>query len=247
MSFEREAAHYDAARGGEERGAAFARDLHPLFSQSGPVLEVGVGTGVVALGLQSLGRPVVGIDIAPAMAARARARIGQRVALADATVLPLADASVADAYSVWVLHLVDIPAVIGEVLRVLVPGGRYVVSGGNDRRVATDIAQVESALFERLRDGPPPDEPGRVIEAGERVGFALVERARGVPQEFEQSPNGRADHIARRGSSILFDVDNTTWNDVVEPAIAAMRALPEPDRPRKATVSPLILVFEKRR
>ena len=51
------AEHYDASRGGEQRGADFASELDArLPNGTGPVLEVGVGTGVVALGLAYLGR-----------------------------------------------------------------------------------------------------------------------------------------------------------------------------------------------
>ena len=71
------AGFYDATRGGESRGDAFAAELDGRLPPGvGPILEVGVGTGVVALGLRRRGRGVIGVDIAAAMLARARARLG---------------------------------------------------------------------------------------------------------------------------------------------------------------------------
>ena len=99
------AEHYDASRGGEQRGADFASELDArLPNGTGPVLEVGVGTGVVALGLARLGRSVIGVDVAAAMLLRARARLGGVLVRGDARRLPMGDASVQHAVSVWVVH-----------------------------------------------------------------------------------------------------------------------------------------------
>src|ERR1700683_1981702 len=58
--FDQLAEHYDETRGGETRGEEYAADIHAyLPSGDGPILEIGVGTGVVALGLRRLGRTVV--------------------------------------------------------------------------------------------------------------------------------------------------------------------------------------------
>jgi SAM-dependent methyltransferase len=76
-----------------------------------------------------LGFTVVGVDLSPAMAQRARRRLGPVVAVADAAQLPVADAAIQQAVSVWLLHLVaDRAAVLAEVARALRPGGRYLVS-----------------------------------------------------------------------------------------------------------------------
>ena len=68
--------NYDATRGGEGRGDEYAADIDGLIPPGeAPILEVGVGTGVVALGLVRRGRPVWGLDISAPMLARARARL----------------------------------------------------------------------------------------------------------------------------------------------------------------------------
>ncbi len=47
---------------------------------SGPVLEIGVGTGRVAVAMARAGVDVVGIDVSPSMLQRARRRVeGQRL------------------------------------------------------------------------------------------------------------------------------------------------------------------------
>ena len=51
--FDAIAEHYDETRGGERRGQEYADDIDAhLPAGDGPILEIGVGTGVVALGLR---------------------------------------------------------------------------------------------------------------------------------------------------------------------------------------------------
>ncbi|HEX6131311.1 MAG TPA: class I SAM-dependent methyltransferase [Actinomycetota bacterium] len=109
----------------------------------GPMLEVGVGTGALALPLAARGVPVVGVDLAPAMLALLRAKPGGdrvAVAVADATRLPFDDGAFAGAYARWVLHL--IPAwrdVVDELCRVVRPGGVVLIEPGGYRRDRLEI------------------------------------------------------------------------------------------------------------
>src|SRR5687768_8365818 len=114
VSFDRIADRYDETRGGDKRGRELSGEV-ARWLVPGPALEVGVGTGLVAAGLTARGVPVTGVDLSPAMLARARARLGATVAVGDAMALPVASGSVANVYFVWVLHLVgDVPATIAE-------------------------------------------------------------------------------------------------------------------------------------
>lgn len=74
MSFgEDVAARYDdAPRGDEPAAVAFLEQL----AGEGPVLELAIGTGRIALPLAARGLPVHGIDLSPAMIARLRAKPG---------------------------------------------------------------------------------------------------------------------------------------------------------------------------
>src|SRR5689334_11954047 len=93
LSFDRVADQYDESRGGTARGERMAADLAPWFAP-GAVLEVGVGTGIVAGGLRKHGVPVLGVDLSAEMLRRAVDRLGPVVARADATALPVASGSI---------------------------------------------------------------------------------------------------------------------------------------------------------
>jgi hypothetical protein len=62
IRFDDVADRFDETRGGESRGDDIAAELYAwLPVPASPVLEVGVGTGVVALGLRRRGCSVVGV------------------------------------------------------------------------------------------------------------------------------------------------------------------------------------------
>jgi ubiquinone/menaquinone biosynthesis C-methylase UbiE len=101
---------YDATRGGEQRGDEYAADIDALLPPTdGVILEIGVGTGVVALGLKRRGRRVIGVDLSQAMILRAFRRLGPTVARSDALQMSVATASIDHAVSVWVVHSVKDP------------------------------------------------------------------------------------------------------------------------------------------
>lgn len=105
--------------------AAIAEWTERLDAVDGVVLDVPVGTGQY---LGFLRAPKVGLDLAPGMLERARAR-HPRVALvrADAFRLPFPDASVGGVFSALGLHLFPRPGTaVVEFARVLRPGGRLV-------------------------------------------------------------------------------------------------------------------------
>jgi ubiquinone/menaquinone biosynthesis C-methylase UbiE len=93
VSFDRAAEYYDATRGlppaiREQPADVLVAEL----SGRGTCLEIGVGTGRIALPLHERGAQLVGADIAPAMLARLAENGGGRspvpLMLADATHFP---------------------------------------------------------------------------------------------------------------------------------------------------------------
>ncbi len=88
------------------------------------VLEIGCGTGMILKEIAPFARKAVGLDISPGMLAQAHAR-GLSVVVGSATDLPFSDESFDTIYSFKVLsHVEDIRKAMGEVARVLRPGGR---------------------------------------------------------------------------------------------------------------------------
>ena len=126
---------YDAGRtlSGEtvERWMAAAR-AH-VDGGAGPLLDLGAGTGRFSAALaRALGTPVVGVEPASAMRARARAASAGSVSLVGgrAERLPFGPARFGAVWASQVLHHVaDLAACTGELRRVVVPGGRVLVRG----------------------------------------------------------------------------------------------------------------------
>lgn len=112
------------------------------------VLELGCGTGAVALGMAARARAVISVDQSPEMLARLRVASASRglrnvdAVLGDLRSIPLPDASVDVAVSCYALHHLsndDKDLVLAEIRRALRPGGRLVIvdmmlSIGLDRR-----------------------------------------------------------------------------------------------------------------
>jgi SAM-dependent methyltransferase len=93
-------------------------------------VDVACGEGRVARALRKRGHHVVGVEGSPALAAAARdADPDFEVHVGDAADLPLDDSSADLAVSsLALMNLDDMPAAVGEVARVLRPGGRFVFS-----------------------------------------------------------------------------------------------------------------------
>jgi SAM-dependent methyltransferase len=134
VSFDRIAALYDSTRVTDEQTLRGVVDLleREVATGSGAVLEIGVGTGALAVPLSARGVHVVGIDLSDAMMGHVAGKGGGvSLAAADATRLPFGDRTFAGSYARWVLHL--IPAwrsAVAELCRVTQPGGVIAVEPG---------------------------------------------------------------------------------------------------------------------
>ncbi len=110
--------------------ARWNRAIAALPFRRGKVADVGCAFGFATLLLARKGYQTVGIDSSPHYIAWARGRHPQgEYLLCSAEALPLADASFDGVLLLDVLeHVVDQTAVIGEVRRVLKPGGTLILS-----------------------------------------------------------------------------------------------------------------------
>lgn len=160
-SFDRVAHCYDETRGlppAAER--AIAEALAAIIREAAPsprVLEVGIGTGRIAVPLAAAGLRVTGIDISPKMLAVLREkRADVDVMLAEAAHPPLRDASFDALLFVHILHLVpDALATLRATLPLVRPGGVVVHAGDQGhvalraqaedliRRAAAEIAHID--------------------------------------------------------------------------------------------------------
>lgn len=156
VSFDRAARFYDATRGYAPGSAEQIRDGIVRYTGATTdthFLELGVGTGRIALPFIQAGYNYTGVDLSEAMMDELRAKLAAdphaatyRATLqrADVTALPFADASFDVVLAVHVLHLVsDRMQTIREARRVLKPGG----------------------VFLAAYDGPDADEHGQAIPA----------------------------------------------------------------------------------
>jgi SAM-dependent methyltransferase len=134
IRFDRAVEYYDRTRAlppGVER--AMVEAVSAELRGRGPVLEIGAGTGRIGLPLRAAGVDVFGLDLSLPMLRRLveKAAGAAPVVQGDATRLPFRDGSFGAAFAVHVLHL--IPAwreAVGELVRVVRPGGTILVSQG---------------------------------------------------------------------------------------------------------------------
>src|SRR5262245_8586824 len=242
--FDRIANDYDETGGGESRARTVAVRLAERLPRRRPILEVGVGTGIVARAVSDHGFEVVGVDLSMPMLRKAHERLGARVANADALRLPIASGSTPAAYAVWVLHLVaDVPTALAEIARVLAPGGTLLVVPSTPLDSGADVTELSRSLIDRLR--VPLDRPQRLAELAAPSGLDLVVDEVVTGEPYAVTPNGNADRIERRVFSALWDVDDGTWESTVVPVIVALRALPDPDRPRRIRNAYPLLTFRR--
>jgi SAM-dependent methyltransferase len=155
--FTRQAVPFSTAPGIKDEEA-----LALLVTESGAgaddtVLDVACGPGLVVTAFARVVRHATGIDITPAMLARAgelareRDLTNVRWDHGDVTPLPYADGSFSIVSSRFAFHhFLDPAAVLAEMRRVCVPGGRIVVA---DLLASPDPKKAEALhRMEMLRD-----------------------------------------------------------------------------------------------
>jgi SAM-dependent methyltransferase len=167
VSFDRAAEYYDATRVTDPE--ALRRSINLLereLSGRGRILELGVGTGALAVPLHDRGLPLAAVDLSEPMLRKLVEKSGGAppfpLLQADATSLPFADGVFGGAYLRWVLHL--IPAwrdAVAELVRVTVPGGRFVIEPGGYQgawrelwlRFVDELGPDAEAVGLDMRDG----------------------------------------------------------------------------------------------
>jgi [ribosomal protein S5]-alanine N-acetyltransferase len=147
-AYDRLAADYGRADARDFTAAA-RREFTEGLPPGAVILDLGCGPGRDAAPFGAAGFRVVGIDLSEAMARRALTS-GASIVVGDARRIPLATSS-ADA--VWasasLLHLpkAETPRALGEIVRVLAPGGRVFVTVKEGRDQAWRVTEGEPRFF----------------------------------------------------------------------------------------------------
>jgi SAM-dependent methyltransferase len=221
LSFDRAADYYDRTRAlSPATMSAIVALLSEELRDRDRTLEVGVGTGRIALPLADTGIRLAGVDLSMPMMARLVHKAGGRppfpLAVADATVLPFADAAFGAAFVVHVLHL--IPRwrdAVREMARVCVPGGVLLMDLGGWHGASHEINErfFESVgLRPKRHRGLGEDEWDQLDELLAETGG----RARPLPEivdERRTTPNEVIDGLASGLFSQTWSVPEETLRE----------------------------------
>ncbi|WP_020575662.1 class I SAM-dependent methyltransferase [Actinopolymorpha alba] len=242
LDYDKEVGRYDETRGGLPRAEAAAEAIASLLPPGAhTVLDVAGGTGLVASRLAERGHTVCVCDRSVGMLSVAADRIPGCAVGGDATRLPVADGRVGVVTLVWLLHLLpDAAPVIEECARVLRPGGILVTTIDKNASYAADD-DVERVLATYGAPGsrpPASDARARIERLAGRWGLTAYSEGRFVGHGQGLSPTAVADAIEARSLGRRVDLTRTSE------LIGELRALPDPDRPRRPPTYAL-LAFRK--
>jgi SAM-dependent methyltransferase len=152
ISFDRAADIYDETRGfppGEESPSVALLATAGRLTQVSRILEIGIGTGRIALPLAPYVGALFGLDISAQMMGRLRGKPGGdqiRLVEGDAMHLPFPAHAFDAVVAVHVLHLVpDYIQVLKEAARTLRPGGTLLL-GWNERAFRYRLEEVWRAV-----------------------------------------------------------------------------------------------------
>ena len=171
VNFDRAAEFYDSTRDvGDAAITDTIEHLATSLAGRGRVLEIGVGTGMLALPLAARGLDVDGIDVSTAMLAKLRQKASAdgrvRVVEADARRLPFRDGTFGGAYLRHVFHLIPTwELAVAELCRVVGDGVILVDAGRRTPAFAELWRSMSPAL------GPEAEPPGH--EAGRKRSASL--------------------------------------------------------------------------
>ena len=190
VRFDRAVEYYDRTRAMSDEATRLQTAL--LVEElrgRGRCLEIGVGTGIVALPLAAAGIPLVGLDLSRPMLSRLVEKAGGGLpfplVVGDATDLPFPDGRFGAALVRHVLHLIPgWERAVEELVRVVGRGGTVLVATGDipiawrevTARFVSDVGRESFARGLDLREVGRLDEAFAAHGAGPRALPAIPER-----------------------------------------------------------------------
>lgn len=237
VAFDRAADYYDATRGYppgvETQVAAFIAQSAALKGTE-RALEIGVGTGRIAVPLAAHLGAYYGVDLAIPMMQKLRQKdTAQRVRVAQADIqhLPFAQHSFDLAVAVHILHLIPDPArAVHELSRALKPGG-YVLHCGDERdeSALSPLRDAWNAVIER--HGQQQERWKTALDIFSELGwddggaFTMQYTRPGTAEEFTE-------RYRKRVFSHSWLVSDAVWQEGVAAVEAALAThFPDPHAP----------------
>lgn len=213
VAFDQAVEYYDRTRAiPADALRATIDQLANALAGRGRCLEIGVGTGILALELHERGVPMAGVDLSAPMLAKLIEKSGGRrpfpVVVGDARALPFADRAFGAAYARWVFHLVPgWQAAVGELARVVAPGGTVLVNLGDFH----DTWQLVDRFMKAAGDAPfavglDPRRPDQLDDAFARYG-ASVRVLDPIPSRDDTTVGEFLDEMERGQHSWTWRVD----------------------------------------
>lgn len=243
VAFDRAADYYDATRGYppgvDTQVAAFIAQSAALNGTE-RALEIGVGTGRIAVPLAPHVGAYYGVDLAIPMMQKLREKDSRqrvKVTQGDIQQLPFAPQSFDLAVAVHILHLIPDPAkAVNELSRVLKPGG-FVLHCGDDRDESA-LSVLYNAWLEVIqRHGQSQQRWKTALEIFSEMGwrdgghFIMDYTRPATADEF-------ADRYRKRVFSHSWLVSDDVWREGVAAVEAALVThFPDPHAPLDIPVS----------
>jgi SAM-dependent methyltransferase len=203
-SYDSVARTYAAHLASELSGKPLDRHLLNRFAEEvrgrGLVADLGCGPGHVARYLHDQDVTMIGIDLSPQMIEEAR-RLNPELEfkVGDMRKLSLLDASFVGVIAFYsIVHLApdELPAIMAELRRVLMPGGLILVAF----HIGRDVVHVDELFGEPVNLDFRFYVPADVIDALRATGLVVIEQVEREPYPGAEFPSRRCYLLARAAS-----------------------------------------------
>lgn len=235
--FDQAAGYYDETRGfppGIDHEMARFLAAEAGLKSAHRVVEIGVGTGRIALPVAKYVSLLVGVDLSTEMMQRLLEKHQQpeyaggtiRVVQGDVMRLPLASAVFDAAIATHIFHLIPSPeAAAAEVARVLKSGGLMLnCRNRHQERTFEPMLDAWDAAVQEKASRQISGSWTQVYTLFEEMGWPQVGEERVFQYHFDRTPAQLLDQYRRRVFSSLWSLPDDVWRRGVDAMEAAMHA-----------------------